>query len=123
MLLRCQDEDKHPQLFHGIRAMHDRNWTMAFPNLFITITVAEWKFPRPYFLQPYAKCLWAGAYLLALHTFYLVKSMWQFLSNRLGHRWFTVVEWVSVKIWEQYHRVGMMLLYVFLCIFLFPRFS
>ena len=45
MLVRCYDEKNYPQLF----------------------APAEWKFPRPYFLEPYANCVSAGAYIMVLH--------------------------------------------------------
>ena len=74
--------------------MRGQVWLCAFPNLFITIALAEWTFPRPYFLQPYLKCVFAGAYVLALHMFFLVRCVWRFLSSRLGHKYFVVLEYV-----------------------------
>ena len=62
--------------------------------MFITIAPAEWKFNRPYVLEPYLQCVWAGAYLMALHMYYLVRSMWLFLACRGGHKFFVVCEWV-----------------------------
>ena len=69
---------------------------VAFPNLFITITAAEWKFPRPYFLRPYitAGYVYAAAYVFALHMHWLVRSVWSFLANTFGHKFFLVMEWV-----------------------------
>ena len=75
--------------------MRGEVWLCAFPNLFITIAPAECTFPRPYFLQPYLKCVFAGAYVLALHMFYLVRCVWRFLSTRFGHKYFVVLEYVS----------------------------
>ena len=39
------------------------------------------------FLAPYASCVFAGAYLAALHMYYLVRCVWMFLVNRFGHKW------------------------------------
>ena len=69
-------------------------WLCAYPNLFITIAPAEWKFRRPYFLDPYVHVIFAGAYIMALHMYFLVRCMWFFLSTPLGNRWFIVYEWV-----------------------------
>jgi len=49
---------------------------------------------KPYFLDAYTKCLFGCAYILALHMYYLVRSLWRFLSNRNGHKFFIVYEWV-----------------------------
>ena len=68
---------------------------VTFPNVFITITAAEWKFPRPYFILAYQKAVFAGAYCMALHMQYLVRSIWSLLSSRHGNKFFTVYEWVS----------------------------
>ena len=80
MLGRCYDEKNHKQLYDHVRGLRGQVWLCAYPNLFITIAPAEWKFFRPYFLQPYLQCVWAGAYLMALHMYFLVRSMcfsWQ----------------------------------------------
>ena len=74
--------------------MRGEVWLCAFPNVFITITPAEWTFPRPYFLQPYINCVFAGAYLMALHMYYLIRCIWRFLANRMGHKFFIVLEYV-----------------------------
>ena len=94
MLERCYDEANHPMLYKHVRTLRGEVWLCAFPNLFITIAPAEWTFPRPYFLQPYLKCVFAGAYVLALHMFFLVRCVWRFLSSRLGHKYFVVLEYV-----------------------------
>jgi hypothetical protein len=94
MLLRCYDEANHKQLFDHVRGLRGQVWLCAFPNLFITIAPAEWTFPRPYFLEPYSHCVFAGAYLMALHMFYLVRCIWRFLANRWGCKWFIVYEYV-----------------------------
>ena len=67
MLVRCYDEQNYPQLYEHVRNLRGQVWLCAFPNLFITIAPAEWKFPRPYYLEPYANCVFAGAYIMALH--------------------------------------------------------
>jgi len=95
MIERCYDEQNYPMLYKHVRGLRGEVWLCAFPNLFITIAPAEWTFPRPYFLQPYLKCVFAGAYVLALHMFYLVRCIWRFLSNRFGHKYFVVLEYVS----------------------------
>ena len=87
-LLRRYDEVNYPELYNAVRGLRGDVWLCAFPNLFITIAPAEWKFPRPYFLEPYADCVFAGAYVMALHMFYLVRCIWAFLANRWGCRSF-----------------------------------
>ena len=67
MLARCYDQKNFPVLHNHTRNLRGQVWLCAFPNLFITITVAEWKFPLPYFLEPYRNCIFAGTYLLTLH--------------------------------------------------------
>ena len=94
MVVRCLDEENHKELYDHVRGLRGQVWLCAFPNLFITIAPAEWTFPRPYFLEPYVGCVFAGSYLMALHMFYLVRCIWAFLSNRFGHRFFVVLEWV-----------------------------
>ena len=51
-------------------------------------------FPRPYFLEVYIIRVFAGAYIMSLHMYYLVRCIWLFRANRSGHRWFMVYEWV-----------------------------
>ena len=94
MLRRCYDEANHKVLYDHVRGLRGQVWLCAFPNLFITIAPAEWLFPRPYFLEPYADCIFAGAYLMALHMYFLVRCMWRFLANRFGNKWFMVYEYV-----------------------------
>ena len=93
MLVRCFDEENHPQLYSHTRNLRGQLFLCAFPNLFLTIAPAEWKFPRPYWLEPYVNCVFAGAYLMALHMYYLVRTMWLFLASRGGNKFFTVFEW------------------------------
>jgi len=93
MLVRCYDQEHHPQLYNHCRNLRGEVWQCAFPNLFITIAPAEWKFPRPYFIEPYVNCVFAGALIMALHMYYLVRCVWLFLANRLGHKYFIVFEW------------------------------
>ena len=93
---RCYDKDADPDLFHYVRGLRGGAvWQVAFPNLFITLAPAEWKFPLTYFLVPYKKNICAGSYLITLHIFYLTCTVWNFLAARTGNRWFTVLE--SVK--------------------------
>ena len=94
MLLRCYDEANYKQLYDHVHGLRGLVWLCAFPNLFITIAPAEWTFPRPYFLEPYVDCVFAGSYLMALHMYYLVRCVWNFLANRWGCRWFIVYEYV-----------------------------
>ena len=95
-LLRCYDEVNYPALYNAVRGLRGDVWLCAFPNLFVTIAPAEWKFPRPYFLEPYVDCVFAGAYLMALHMYYLVRCIWAFLANRWGCRSFLYVFFVSI---------------------------
>ncbi len=94
MLARCYDQENYPQLYNHVRGLRGQVWLCAFPNLFITIAPAEWKFPRPYFLELYLRCVFAGAYLMSLHMYYLVRMVWLFLARRFGNRYFVVYEWV-----------------------------
>ena len=95
-LSRCYDKDAHPDLYHYVRGLRGGAvWQVAFPNLFITLAPAEWKFPLPYFLEPYKKNVCAGSYLITLHIFYLTCTVWNFLAARTGNKWFTVLEWVK----------------------------
>ena len=50
MLVRCFDQVSHRDLYNHVRGLRGQVWLCAFPNLFITIAPAEWKFPTPYFL-------------------------------------------------------------------------
>ena len=59
----CYGEEKYPRLYDHVRGLRGEVRLCAFPNLFITIAPAEWTFPRPYFLQPYLRCVFAGAYV------------------------------------------------------------
>ena len=93
MLARCYDQKKHPELYAHCRDLRGQVWLCAFPNLFLTIAPAEWRFPRPYFLQPYIDCVFAGAYIMSLHMYYLVRCIWLFLANKWGHKYFMVLEW------------------------------
>ena len=91
---KCHDQQGHKELYDHCRdAAGDEKWMVAFPNLFITIAPAEWKFPLPYWLRPYRENLVSGAYCIGIHMYLLVLSMWAFLCNRLGHRWFQVMEY------------------------------
>ena len=94
MLVRCFDAEGHPVLYKHCRSLRGEVWLCAYPNLFLTIAPAEWRFPRPYFLEPYLQCVFAGAYIMALHMFYLVRCIWRFLACSFGHRYFIVLEWV-----------------------------
>ena len=93
MLVRCFDQEGHPLLYQHCRNLRGEVWLCAFPNVFITIAPAEWKFPRPYFLERYKNCIFAGAYIMALHMYFLVRCIWLFLAARHGHRFFVVFEW------------------------------
>ena len=92
MLGRCYDEKKHKQLYDHVRGLRGQVWLCADPNMFITIAPAEWKLYLPYVMQPYLQCVCAGAYLMALQLYYLVRSMWLFLATRCGHKFLVVYE-------------------------------
>ena len=95
MLVRCYDEENHKDLYDHVRGLRGQVMLCAYPNLFITIALAEWKFHRPYFLEPYLQCVWAGSYLMALHMSFVVRFMWLFLASCAGHKFFKVFEWVA----------------------------
>ena len=57
MLARCFDEEGHKPLYDHVRGLCGEVWLCAYPNVFITIAPAEWKFPRPYFLDPYLRVI------------------------------------------------------------------
>ena len=62
---RCYDKEGHPDLYNYVRGLRGGAvWLVAFPNLFIPLALAEWRFPLPYFLQPYKKNICAGSYLI-----------------------------------------------------------
>ena len=61
----------------------------------ITIAHAEWKFPMPYWLEPYRARVVLGASCMALHMDDLVCSIWLFLASPWGQRWFVVLERVN----------------------------
>ena len=87
MMHRCYGSVNHKQLYDHVRNLRGEEvWLCAVPNLFITIAPAEWTFPRPYFLEPYKNYLTGCAYIMALHMYYLVRSIWGLLSNLFGHR-------------------------------------
>ena len=66
-LCRCFDTVNYPELAAHCRNLRGELWVCAFPNLFVTIAPAEWKFPMPYFLQAYMYYVVGGAYVMALH--------------------------------------------------------
>ena len=94
MLVRCYDQQNQKELYDHVRGLRGQVWLCAYPNLFLTIAPAEWTFYYPHFMQPYLQCVWAGAYLMALHMYFLVRCMWRFLATRHGHKFFVVFEWV-----------------------------
>ena len=67
MLSRCFQENEYPQLAAHCRNLRGELWVCAFPNLFVTVAPAEWKFQMPYFLHAYINWIVGGAYLMALH--------------------------------------------------------
>ena len=67
MLGRCFDSQRYPELYDHCRNLRGELWVCAFPNLFVTIAPAEWKFPMPYFLLAYLNFIVGGAYIMALH--------------------------------------------------------
>merc|ERR1712015_532482 len=94
MMHRCYGSVNHKQLYNHVRGLRGEEVLLcAFPNLFITIAPAEWTFPRPYFLEPYKQYITGCADIMALHMYYLVRSIWGLLSNRFGHRLFIVLEY------------------------------
>ena len=81
MLSRCFDSENYPELYNHCRNLRGQVWLCAFPNLFITIAPAEWKFPRPYFYSlifllfsqvlifwPYICITWFVAFGCSLQT-------------------------------------------------------
>ena len=94
MLLRCYDEEQYPRLYQHCRTLPGEVWLCAFPNLVCTIAPMEWRFPCPYFLEPYMNCIFAGAYIMALHMYFLVRCEWLFLARRFGHKYLMAYEWV-----------------------------
>ena len=39
-------QENDPQLYERVRGLRGDPALIAFPNLFLTVTAAEWKFPR-----------------------------------------------------------------------------
>ena len=60
MVLRCYDQEQYPMLYNHCRNLRGEVWLCAFPNLFCTIAPAEWRFPCPYFFEPYMNCILPG---------------------------------------------------------------
>ena len=89
---RCCDP-AHDELYNHCSNLRGETWLCAFPNVFITVAPAEWKFPRPYFLQPYMSFISGAAYIMALHMYWLVFCIWKFIANEKGNRFFRVFEW------------------------------
>jgi len=50
MVVRSYDEDNYPELYRHCRNLRGEMWQCAFPNIFITVAPAEWKFGRPFHL-------------------------------------------------------------------------
>ncbi len=46
-----------------------------------------------YLLGPYKDYISGSAYIMALHMYYLVRSIWGMLSNKFGTRFFIVLEY------------------------------
>ena len=92
ILARCFDKQSHNSLYGHVRGLRGQVWLCAYPHVSIAIAPAELTFYFPYFMQPYLQCVWAGAYLMALHMYYLVRCIWRFLANRHGHKFFVVFE-------------------------------
>ena len=67
MLSRCFESNQYPQLAAHCRNLRGELWVCAFPNVFVTVAPAEWKFQMPYFLHAYINWIVGGAYLMALH--------------------------------------------------------
>ena len=44
-------------------------------------------------MEPYKDYIVASAYVMALHMYYLVRSIWGMLANKFGHRFFIVLEY------------------------------
>ena len=54
MLFRCHNEQSDPELYKHVRNLRGEGWLCEFPNLFVSNALAEWRFPRPYWLEPYS---------------------------------------------------------------------
>ena len=54
---RCFDEENHKLLYDHVRGLRGQVGLRVFPNVFIIIALAEWTFPRPYFLRPYLEAI------------------------------------------------------------------
>ena len=83
MLSRCFDTENYPDLYNHCRNLRGQVWLCAFPNLFITIAPAEWKFLKPYVLQPYVNCILAGAYITIYWPYTCITWSVHFGSFRL----------------------------------------
>ena len=67
MLGRCFQPDEYPELVKHCRNLRGELWVCAFPNLFVTVAPAEWRFPMPYFLHAYINFIVGSAYVMATH--------------------------------------------------------
>ena len=71
---------------------------------------------RPHFLDVYLNVVFAGAYLMALHMYYLVRCIWRFLCYSKGNKYFTVYEWVLVRTEYSLTWLILKLLHMFMCL-------
>ena len=68
--------------------------SLAFPNCFITLSFAEWKFPCASWMRPHLSSLPEGSGLQTLHIYELVVGILRPLLQHKGRFWETVVEHV-----------------------------
>ena len=65
---------------------------VAFPNVFVTLTFAEWKFPCPAWMRPHLASQPEGSGLQTLHIYEVVVGVLERLISLGGHHWDRVVE-------------------------------
>jgi hypothetical protein len=65
---------------------------LAFPNVFITLTFAEWKFPSPEWMRPHLASQPEGSALQTLHIYELVTGVIQQVLRLQDRFWKRVVE-------------------------------
>ena len=68
--------------------------SLAFPNCFITLSFAEWKFPCASWMRPHLSSLPEGSGVQTLHIYELVVGILRPLLKHQGRFWRRVVEHV-----------------------------
>ena len=66
---------------------------VCFPELIYHHCASRVDISKTVFHGSLQKCVFGGAYIMALHMYYLVRCIWLFLANAFGHKYFICYEW------------------------------